>query len=347
MNHPFVVFLFIALPIGSSLGSVPDFSEMLGFSEKEFGERAAFRMLDQSHQGASSELEFLKMEEGSRVRLETSSAEGTSPEDDLALLAKKSANPVSDVWLMWLQNDTTQLRGDATGGDRWLNSTKFQPVMSFPVLGGDWNMIVRPVLQYQSAPLREYPTLGVGDPWGRTSGFGDSILLTLLGPNREDGLIWGAGMSQIFPTASSDILGFGKWAAGPAALIARIAPEPGGGLFESSNMGLLAQHWWSYGGDSNRTSVNRTDIQYFFNYRATPTSLIGMAPNIQIDWSAPDFSDAVTFPVGLGYSNIYRISKLPIRVAAEIQYSVIAPDDVGSRWNFRLLFIPILGNPFK
>lgn len=347
MKHSLLLSSILLGSVSASLGAAPQFSDMLNFSEEEMGERAAFRMLNQKDKGACSELEYLEMTEGSRIRMETSSGEGAPPQDDLAMLAKKSANPVSDVWLMWVQNDTTQLRGDATGGDRWLNSTKFQPVMSFPVLGGDWNLIVRPVLQYQSAPVREYPTLGIGDPWGRTSGFGDTILLTLLGPNREDGLIWGAGMSQIFPTAGSDVLGFGKWAAGPAALIARIAPEPGGGLFESSNMGVLAQHWWSYGGDDYRSSVNRTDIQYFFNYRATPTSLIGMAPNIQIDWSAPDFSDAVTLPIGLGYSNIYKIGKLPIRVAAEVQYSLISPDDAGSRWNFRLLFIPILENPFK
>ncbi len=71
-----------------------------------------------------------------------------------------------------------------------------------------------------------------------------------------------------------------------------------------------------------------------------------MTPNIRYDWKA-DKDDALTLPVGLGYSNVYKTGRLPLRVAAEIQYSFIAPDNVGSDWNFRLLFIPVIPNPFR
>jgi hypothetical protein len=70
-----------------------------------------------------------------------------------------------------------------------------------------------------------------------------------------------------------------------------------------------------------------------------------MSPNIRIDWKA-DSSDKFTVPIGLGYSNVYMLGRLPVRVAVEAQYSVIAPDNVGSKWNFRVLFIPVIPNPF-
>jgi hypothetical protein len=220
-------------------------------------------------------------------------------------------------------------------------------------------LIVRPVFQFQSVPLDKDvgelfgasetgiiadPDLGriAQDAWDdRTNGFGDTGLLTLLGPNRLDGFIWGAGISQIFPTAQEDVLGQGKWQAGPAVLLARLAPNVGG-----FNLGALAQHWWSYAGDGDREDTSQTDIQYFINYRLTKTSLVGMTPNIRINWEA-DNDDKLTLPVGLGYSDVYKIGPLPVRIAAEFQYSLIKPDNVGTDWNFRFLFIPVIPNPFR
>jgi len=284
---------------------------------------------------------------------------GPSPEE-LEKIAKMTANPLGAAWMLWFQNDYSEIRGDLVPGGKRVNSTKFQPVMSFPVdlWGEDWNFIFRPVLQYQSVPLDKMvgelfgasetdiiadPDLGriAADAFDdRTTGFGDTALLTLMGPDRLDGFIWGAGISQIFPTAEEDVLGQGKWQAGPAALVARLAPDVGG-----FNVGALAQHWWSYAGDGDREDTSLTDIQYFINYRLSKTELIGMTPNIRINWEA-DSDDRLTLPVGLGYSNVYKLGPLPVRVAAEIQYSLIKPDNVGTDWNFRLLFIPVIPNPF-
>jgi hypothetical protein len=52
-----------------------------------------------------------------------------------------------------------------------------------------------------------------------TTGLGDTVLLTLVDPNADDGSIFAGGISQIFPTASQDVLGQEKWRAGPAALV--------------------------------------------------------------------------------------------------------------------------------
>lgn len=285
----------------------------------------------------------------------------SSASDDMAMLAKKSANPISDLWLLWNQVDSTKFKGDLIDSDEWMYSYKFQPVMSFPVMGGDWNFILRPVFQYNSVPLdkdagkllgaseqqifnsEELSSLAA-DPFGTTTGFGDTILLTLLGPNREDGNIWGVGASQIFPTAQEDVLGQGKYQAGPAFLWAHIAPEPGKG-WESFNYGLLGQHWWSYAGDDDRSETSQTDIQYFINYRLNDTALIGMTPNIRINWKE-DGSNRFSVPIGLGYIDMIKIGKVPIRVGMEAQYYVHQPDAAGADWNFRIIFTPIVPRLF-
>ena len=209
------------------------------------------------------------------------SANAAKPgEPDMAALAQKSNNPLSDVWLLLTQNDTTIFDGDLLNDEEVFNSLKIQPVMPVPVFNQTWNLIFRPVFQIQSAPLDKDvgrlfgvnqdqivvdPDLlsTVQDPFGRTTGFGDIVLLTLLGPNRNDGFVWGAGVTQIFPSASEDVLGQGKWQAGPTLLILRLGTKSGGFGLDHFNIGFLAQHWTSYAGDDDRSETNQTDIQYF------------------------------------------------------------------------------------
>jgi len=231
------------------------------------------------------------------------------------------------------------------------------------VLDGEWNLIFRPVLQVISSPLDSDAGDLFGssqgqivadnrlsrlaqDPFGGTNGLGDSVLLTLLGPNRDDGFVWGAGATQIFPTATEDVLGQDKWQAGPAALAVLLGNQSGGLGIENWNIGALAQHWWSYAGDSDRAHTNQTNIQYFINWRLNDTQLIGMTPNIQINWKA-DGDEKLSFPIGLGTIGMFKIGKLPFRWGVEAQYYVISPDSVGPEWNFKVFFAPIILNPFK
>jgi hypothetical protein len=266
-------------------------------------------------------------------------------EDDLAVIAQKTNNPVSDAWLLITQNDYTALNGDATKGNEYYNSLKFQPVLSVPVAGDDWNLIFRPVISLVSAPLDDDPDST--DPFGdRTNGLGDTVLLTLLGPNTLDGFIWGIGPTFIFPTASEDVLGQEKWQAGPAALWARLGNQSGGWGIEHFNLGFLAQQWWSYGGDSDRDSTSQADIQYFINWRQDATNLIGMTPNIRINWKESG-SDRYSVPVGLGKIGLTKWGGKLIRWGVEAQYYVAQPDLVAPKWNLRFFIAPVIGNPFK
>lgn len=286
-------------------------------------------------------------------------------QDDLAALAKKANNPISDAWLLITQNDFTFLEGDAVDDTEVLNSFKFQPVISAPVFGGDWNFVVRPVLQFNSVPLDDdvgelfgvspndivaNPSLSeiAADPFGRTTGLGDTVLLTLLGPNTDDGWIYAGGISQIFPTASEDVLGQGKWQIGPAALLARLGSDYGKFNIDSFNIGALAQQWWSYAGDDDREGTNQADIQYFLNWKVNATAMIGMTPNISINWDAGgSFDDKVALPVGLGYIDMFRVGKLPIRWGVEGQYYLTGPDEIRREANLKVFIAPIIPNLLK
>ena len=275
-----------------------------------------------------------------------SSAYGAEESMSMEKAAQKSNNPVSDVWLLITQNDYTVLEGDATGGGSEMRERlSFQPVMPIPILDGKWNLVNRIVAQAFSAPLDD--NIHSTDPFGdRTNGLGDTIVFSLMAPNREDGFIWGVGPTLIVPTASEDVLGQEKWQAGPAALVVRLGKENGGLGIENWNIGVLAQHWWSFAGDDDRESTNQTDIQYFINWRRNATQLVGMTPNIQIDWEK-EGSDRFSVPIGIGTIGFFRWGATPVRWGVELQYYVMQPDPVGPQWNLKFFLAPVKANPFK
>ena len=272
-------------------------------------------------------------------------AQNTVAEEGMSLekAAQKANNPVSDAWLLITQNDLTSL--DTPDGSEWRNRTSIQPVMPVPILDGEWNIVNRIVTGVVSAPIDD--DLNSTDPFdGRTTGLTDTVYFALAAPNRDDGWIWGLGPTFILPTATEDVLGQEKWQAGPAGLLVRLGNDYGGFGLEHFNIGVLAQHWWDFAGDDDRASVSQSDIQYFVNWKATPTQLIGMTPNIQIDWNKSG-SDRFSVPIGLGTIGLFRMGNVPIRWGIEAQYYVMQPDPVGPEFNLKLFFAPIIGNPFK
>ncbi len=142
------------------------------------------------------------------------------------------------------------------------------------------------------------------------------------------------------------MLGQEKWQAGLAGLAVRLGNSHGGLGIENWNIGVLAQQWWDVGGNDDRADTNQSDIQYFINWKQNATDLIGMTPNIQIDWEK-EGSDRFTVPIGMGKIGFFRWGKMPVRWGAEIQYYVMQPDPVGPEWNLKFFLAPVAANPFK
>jgi len=215
------------------------------------------------------------------------------------------------------------------------NTFFFQPALPIP-FGRDMMFIARPVFPLVTNTLLD-PTSE--DPANsEKTGFGDIQMMSLIGPDRKDGLVWGLGPTFKFPTASHDSLGQDKYQAGPAVLLLSIG--------KPWVMGSVTQHWWSFAGDSDRPKVNRTDFQYIIRRQLPGAMSIGMGPTVVVDWEA-DSGNKLTFPIGLGITKTVRWGKMPVKLRFEPQYSIIRPDDFGTAWNFRLQITPVIPSPFK
>lgn len=272
-------------------------------------------------------------------------------------LAKLMDNPVGNLVLLFNQFDYTALKGPNSNGTRYMGKYSFMP--TFPIsVGEEWNLINRLPITYISAPVNRKAGNLVGqspyeiiadpalpdvihDPFDRTSGLGDMAYVGLLSPKEpikmpSGKLVWGVGPTATFPTAEEDVLGSGKYTLGPAFVAAYLGQD--------WTLALFPQHWWSVGGDSARKDVSLTNVQYVIQ-RNIPGDAgwhVGMSPNVTVNWEASS-GNKVTFPIGLGASRIFKFGNLPVRIGAEVQYAALHPDDqIGSRWNFRFMFVPVI-----
>jgi hypothetical protein len=117
---------------------------------------------------------------------------------------KKLTNPVSDIWSLTFQNNVYYLHLDSFHTNRWQESLNFQPVVPLK-LTNRLNLITRAVFNLVDST----PEVSGSGELKRTTGFGDTVLASMLSPNDEH-LLVGVGPSFVFPTASTDATGQGK-----------------------------------------------------------------------------------------------------------------------------------------
>jgi hypothetical protein len=255
----------------------------------------------------------------------------TADDKSLDEVNKQLSNPISSIWALQLQENTYWLNKP----DRNVVNLQFQPVL--PVaLTDDWNLINRPVFQVMNST----PYVNESLHLHRVTGFGDTILATLLSPSPKLAGPWllGAGPSFIFPTASNSRLGQNKWQLGPAGVF--------GYLGEKWLAGVFPQQWFSVGGNGSQT-VSQMNLQYFFVYLPGKGWGIGTTPNMLVNWYANKSGNMVTFPIGLNVNKVMKIGPLPVKFAVQGQYMPVHPDVFGQKWNLQFAITPVIPKLIK
>lgn len=198
---------------------------------------------------------------------------GKTEVNDLEEINRKLENPMTSLWSLVVQENFSLNKGEQIDGTIHSNTLFFQPALPVP-MGDDLIFIARPVFPLVTSPVL-FPDGSVDK---HKTGFGDIQFFAAIGPNLTDGAVWGAGATFILPTATDDVLGQGKWQAGPALLYFYLG--------RPWTLGVFAQHWQSFAGDANREDRSRTDIQYVARRQIPGAWSIGMGPTITIDWES-------------------------------------------------------------
>ena len=187
------------------------------------------------------------------------------------------------------------------------------------VLGEDWSLINRATLPVFAVPSAR--------PDGsRTVGLGDIQYSILVSPTTTRKLVWGFGPTVQFPSASEDLLGSGKWAMGPAAII---VATPRRSVF-----GVLVQNLWSVAGNSANPDVNLLTMRLLANVNLPKGWFISSKPNISADWEA-EKDQRWLVAAGGGVGKVFRVGNVGISLEAEFFGYPVKPDG-GPTWTARM-----------
>jgi hypothetical protein len=245
---------------------------------------------------------------------------GTTPEKDAAAeeateeLAKKAQNPIANLISVPFQNNTNFGVGPV---DRTQNVLNIQPVIPLSI-SKDWLVITRTIVPviYQPAP----PQGGRG-----TFGLGDINPQFYFVPNTKSNITWGVGPTFVFPTATNQVLGQGKWSIGPTA---GIVVTSGPFVF-----GAVANNVWSFAGDGNRANVSQLLFQPFINYNLDKGWYLISSPILTANWEASG-GNQWTVPFGGGFGRVFAIGKQPVNAALQAFWNVATPNG-GADWSLR------------
>lgn len=233
-----------------------------------------------------------------------------------AELAQELSNPVADLITLPVQMNYDSNIGPDDDG--WKLQTNIQPVI--PVsMNDDWNIITRTII-----PVTSQEDIFTGS--GSQFGLGDINFSMFFSPREptESGLIWGLGPVLLLPTATADELGTEKWSAGPS-IIALTVKGPW-------TIGVLANHIWSFTGESDRQDVSSTFAQPFVAYTWSNAWTISVQSESTYNWESENWS----IPINAAVSKLVKIGKLPVSLQAGIGYWAESPDSGPEDFRFRL-----------
>jgi len=237
-------------------------------------------------------------------------------------LAQQLSNPVAALLSLPLQLNYDRGMGPADDGDRFLLNV--QPVVPFS-LSPDWNLISRTIV-----PVIDQQNVAPGG--GSQFGLGDTVQSLFFSPAKPTagGLIYGVGPALLLPTATAQRRGTEQWAAGPTGVVLK---QQGPWTY-----GALANHLWSYAGDSDRASVNATFVQPFVTYVTSTFTTYAVNTESTYDWNNAQW----TVPVNLTVAQLLRVGDQLLQLAVGARYwaesSDLAPEGWGFRFTTTLLF---------
>jgi hypothetical protein len=237
---------------------------------------------------------------------------------------------VAAIYSLPLQNNT--YLGTGPNHDKTANVLNIQPVLPFTI--GGWNIISRTIapLIYLPGLTNRLPQRRISSGLGNsTFGLGDINQTFYFSPAAAQQLIWGVGPSFNLPTATSKVLGSGKFSMGPAA-VALAMPKPW-------VIGVLARQLWSVAGPGDRSDVSQLLLQPFVNYNLGGGWYLVSSPMITADWNAPS-GNRWTVPVGGGFGKIFKVGDQPMN--AQLQaFDYVSKPSGGPQWavRFQLQFL--------
>ena len=230
---------------------------------------------------------------------------------DLATVAQ---NPIASIYSLPFQNN---ILGGIGQKQNVANQLNIQPVVAVNL--GSWNIISRTIL-----PVVYLPQNAASLTLAAAFGIGDINQSPFVSPDRPGAIIWGVGPSFSVPSATSRVLGSGRFGAGPTAVVLA-TPKPW-------VVGLLGRQLWSIGGSNRRAGVSQALLQPFVNYNFPSGWYLTSSPIITADLKSRDHKWSV--PIGGGIGKIFKVAGQAIN--AQLQgFEYVERVRIDPHWEIR------------
>ena len=230
--------------------------------------------------------------------------------DDAAELAKKLANPIGALVSVPFQNNMDVGIGELNGSRNTLN---FQPIIPFR-LNEDFSLITRYILPV----ITQHDITGAGE---QQSGLADTLVSGWISNAKvKNGVVWGVGGAFLLPTATDDLLGTKKWAAGPTAILLKQA--------NGWTYGALVNQIWSVAGSEETKDVDQMYLQPFVTYNWKSGAGLTVNTELTRNWEASTTSAFVNIMAG----GLLRFGGQIVQVQVGPRLQVAAPE--GSEADF-------------
>ncbi len=119
---------------------------------------------------------------------------------------------------------------------------------------------------------------------------------------------WGFGPALVFPTASANVLGAGKYQIGPSVALIYTG-------IKNLTVGAIIQNPISYAGSPNRPAVNNMIITPTFTFNLAEGWFVGLSDyNFTFNWES---GGAATVPLGLQVGKVVTLGKQPVSLSVE------------------------------
>lgn len=209
-----------------------------------------------------------------------------------------------------IESDSGADNGDAIIG-------RVIPVNSI-VVREDWKLVNVAMVTIADAPGGRPGVPGNPEPipGPKVFGLGDLTDAVFYTRTTSEGLMWGVGVAVGIPIATDDLLGSGKWQAGPAV---RLGHQVGAWRF-----GVLAANRWSFAGDSDRAEIHQLLARGLVRRTLGGKWFFVSAPIITANWNAAS-GQRWLVPLGGGIGRSFEFEPR-LNVSLQAYANVVKPD---------------------
>ena len=231
-------------------------------------------------------------------------------------LANQVNNPAAPVTFVQFRDI---LIPSVPGFKGTLNSLQMQPVLPIgPFHSFPWVQLMKitfPMVSSTPGVAPPVGCIGCGSGTHGVTGTGDLQVFDLITIKQSWGR-WGFGPALVFPTASANVPGAGKYQAGPSVALIYTG-------IKNLTAGAIIQNPISYAGSPNRPAANNMIITPTFTFNLAEGWFVGLSDyNFNFNWES---GGAATVPLGLQVGKVVTLGKQPVSLSVEAGGAAVRP----------------------